>query len=89
MPDGSVRENREIMQVKQDGTWTFEIPSHPLGLKIFDEFSPKAAKDGTLLRIRSTIAALDPSASTRIQAQKVRMTQGWRVAAEICERDAP
>ena len=71
-PDGSVRENHEIMQVSPDAAWTFEIPSHPLGLKIFDEFSAKATKDGTLLLIRSTLTAIEPTASARIPAQKER-----------------
>ena len=87
--DGSVRENREIMQVSTDAAWTFEIPSHPLGLKIFDEFSAEPTEDGTLLRIRSTLTAIEPDASARIPAQKERMAQLWRKAAEICERDAP
>jgi hypothetical protein len=89
LPDGSVRENHEIMRVGEDCTWTFEIPSHPLGLKIFDEFSAKATKDGTSLRIRSTIIPLESAASARIKAQKERMAEVWKRAAKICERDAP
>jgi len=91
LQDGSIRKVREIMEVKADGTWTFEIPSHPLGLRVFDEFSAKAILGGgvTMLHIRCVLSALEPNASARIPAQKERMKQVWRRAAEICERDAP
>ncbi len=42
MPDGSTREMEEILTLKPDGSWTFEIPNHPTGLHIFDEFRTEA-----------------------------------------------
>src|SRR5579884_1958865 len=57
LPDGSVREQFEIMQVKQDGSWTFEIPNHSLGFHILDEFSVESKNEEkeTILHIHSTI----------------------------------
>jgi hypothetical protein len=89
MPDGSARDWQETLTLKSDGSWTFEIPNHPTGIHIFDEFRTEAAPEGTRLHIRSKLTPRDPSAVSRIAMQKERMTQGWKVAAEICERDAP
>ncbi len=88
-PDGSTRDMVEILHVKPDGSWTFEIPEHPLGFHILDEFRPEPVANGTKLHIRSVITPREASATSRIQTQKERMVQGWKVAAELCERDAP
>jgi hypothetical protein len=89
MPDGSTRDWQEILTLKPNGDWTFEIPSHPTGLHILDEFQPETTPEGTRLHIRSTLTPREPSAASRIAMQKERMSQAWKVAAEICERDAP
>jgi hypothetical protein len=89
MPDGSTREWHEILTLKPDGSWTFEIPNHPTGLHILDEFRTETVPEGTRLHIRSTLTPREPSAISLMGPQKERMTQGWKVAAEICEHDAP
>lgn len=89
MPDGSTRETQEILTLKPDRSWTFEIPKHPTGLHILDELRTEAVPEGTRLHIRSTLTPLEPSATGRVAMQKERMIQSWNVAAEICERDSP
>ncbi len=88
MPDGSAFDFQEILALKPDGSWTFKIPNG-MGFHITDEFRTESVPTGTKLIIRSTLTPLDPSADSRISAQKELMTQGWKGAAEICERDAP
>jgi len=87
MPDGSAFDFQEILTLKPDGSWTFEIPNG-MGFRIFDEFRTEPVSTGTKLTIRSTLTPLDPSAASRIAGQKELMTQGWKGAAQICERDA-
>ncbi len=87
-PDGSMFDMEEVMALKPDGSWTFEIPNHPRGFHIFDEFRIEPTPGGSKLNIRSTLTPRVPSANSQLATQKERMTQGWRVAAEICERDA-
>jgi len=60
-----------------------------MGFHITDEIRTEPVATGTKLVIRGTLTPLDPSAASRISAQKEIMTQGWKGAAEICERDAP
>jgi hypothetical protein len=93
LPDGSVREQFEIMQVKQDGSWTFEIPNHSLGFHILDEFSVESKNEEkeTILHIHSTITP-NPSipyseAKPRLETLSKSMGTVWRRAAEICEQD--
>ena len=88
MPDGSTFDFQEILTLKPDGSWTFEVPN-ALGFRIMDEFRSEAVPTGTKLIIRSTLTPLDASAASRISTQKELMTQSWKGAAEICERDAP
>jgi len=88
MPDGSTFDFQEILALKPDGSWTFEVPN-ALGFRIMDEFRPEAVPTGTKLTIHSTLTPLDPSAASRISMQKELMIQGWKGAVEICERDAP
>ena len=87
-PDGSTRDWQELLTMKTDGSWAFEIPNHPAGLHILDEFRTEPTTGGAKLIIRSTLTPQDPSAASRIPTQKERMTQAWKIAAEICERDA-
>jgi len=88
MPDGSAFDFQEILNLKPDGSWTFEI-SNGMGFRILDEFRAEPAQMGTKLTIQSTLTPLDASAANRISTQKELMTQGWKGAAKICERDAP
>ena len=88
MPDGSAFDFQEILALKPDGNWTFEVPN-AIGFRIMDEFRTESVPTGTKLIIHSTLTPLDPSAASRISKQKEIMTQGWKGAAEICERDAP
>jgi hypothetical protein len=88
MPDGSAFDFHEILNLKPDGSWTFEIPNG-MGFHIMDEFRTEPVPTGTKLTIRSSLTALDASAANRISMQKELMTQGWKGAAKICERDAP
>ena len=88
MPDGAAFDFKEILIVKPDGGWRFEIPNG-MGFRIMDEFRVEAVPTGTKLTIRSTLTPLDSSAANRISTQKELMTQGWKGAAKICERDAP
>ena len=88
MPDGSAFDFQEILALKPDGSWTFEIPNG-MGFRILDEFRAEPAPMGTKLTIQSTLTPLDSSAADRISTQKELMTQGWKGAAKICERDAP
>jgi len=87
-PDGTTREAQEILSLKSDGSWTFEVPNG-VGFRIVDEFRTESVPTGTKLIIRSTLTPLDHSAASRISALKEFMIQGWKDAAEICERDAP
>jgi hypothetical protein len=89
MPDGSTRDWQEVLTIKPDGNWSFEIPEHPAGFHILDEFQLEPVSNGTKLHIRSTLTLRDASAASRIQSQKERMIQAWKTAGEICERDAP
>jgi len=88
MPDGSAFDFQEILALKPDGSWTFEIPNG-MGFHIKDEFRTESVPSGTKLTIRSTLTPLDAAAASRISAQKELMTQGWKGAVGICERDAP
>ena len=87
MPDGSAFDFQEILVLKPDGSWAFEIPNG-MGFHIMDEFRTESVPTGSKLIIRSTLTPLDTSAASRISAQKEIMSQGWKGAAEICERDA-
>jgi hypothetical protein len=87
-PDGLAFDFQEILTMKPDGSWTFDIPNG-VGFHIIDEFRAEPAPTGTKLTIRSTLTPLDPAAASRISTQKQIMTQSWKGAAEICERDAP
>jgi len=90
MPDGSSIEVLEVLNLEPDGTWTYDVPTpNPLGIHVFDEFRPEPTPEGTKLSIHSTLIPQDTSAMTRMSALKEVMIQGWKQAAEICERDAP
>jgi hypothetical protein len=87
MPDGSAFDFPEILVLKPDGSWTYDLPN-AMGFHIMDEFRTESVPTGTKLIIRSTLTTLDPSAASRIAAQKELMIQSWKGAAIICERDA-
>ena len=90
MPDGSNLDVREILNLKPDGTWTYEVPNpNPMGIRVFDEFRTEPTPDGTRLLIHSTLTAEEPSAASAVAGLKEFMIQGWKLAAQICERDAP
>lgn len=89
LPDGSTPDFQEILKLNPDGTWQFDIPNTPVGIHLFDEFRTESTPDGTKLLIHSTLTPKDPSATTRIAMLKEFMITGWKLAAEICERDAP
>ena len=90
MPNGSNVEVQEILNLKPDGTWTYEVPTpNATGIRVFDEFRAEPTRDGTKLLIHSTLTAEDPSATSGIAGLKEFMIQGWKGAAQICERDAP
>ena len=90
LPDGSTPEMQEILNLKPDGSWTYEVPyPNPTGIQIFDEFRTEPTPNGTRLLIHSTLTPRDPSATTRVSRLKEIMIQGWKLAAEICEHDAP
>jgi hypothetical protein len=88
LPDGTAFQLKEILTLKPDGSWTFEVPS-AMGFQILDEFKTEPASNGTKLTIHSTLTPQDPAAAGRMAMQKQLMTEGWKKAAEICERDAP
>jgi hypothetical protein len=89
-PDGSTLELQEILNLKPDGSWTYEIPyPNPLGIHIMDEFRTEPTLNGTKLLIHSTLTPRDPSATSRVSSLKEYMTQGWKNAAKLCEHDAP
>jgi hypothetical protein len=90
MPDGSNAEIKEVLNLKPDGNWTYDVPCpNPTGIHVFDEFRTEATADGTKLLIHSTLTPEDPSATSRVAALKEFMITGWKLAAEICDRDAP
>jgi len=90
MPDGSTLEVLEVLNLKPDGSWTYDVPyPNPLGIHVFDEFRPDPSPEGTKLMIHSTLTPGDASGMTHISELKGYMLQGWKLAAEICERDAP
>ena len=60
---------QEILALKPDGSWTFEIPNG-MGFHIMDEFRTEAIPTGTKLTIHSIITPLDSSAASRISVQK-------------------
>jgi len=89
MPDGSNAETQEILNLKPDGSWTYDVPlPNPTGIHVFDEFRTEATPDGTKLLIHSTLTPENPSAASRIGWLKEWMVTGWKQAAEVCERDA-
>ena len=88
LPDGFTFNMREILTLKPDGSWMFEIPNG-LGFHILDEFRTELAPNGTKLIIKSTLTPQDPTAADRMTSQKELMTEGWKGAAQLCERDAP
>ena len=88
MPDGFTFNFREILTLKPDGSWTFEIPNG-LGFRIFDEFRIEPGPSGTKLIIRSTLTPQDAAAAGHMSSQKELMIEGWKGAAKLCERDAP
>ena len=90
MPDGANLEVREILNVKPDGSWTYDVPCpNVMGIHVFDEFRPESTPEGTRLFIHSTLTPEDASAGGRVSGLKEFMIQGWKLAAEVCQRDAP
>jgi hypothetical protein len=87
-PDGTERETKETLHIKDESSWSFDV-IHPAGFRILDEFRVVPVKEGTRLEIRSKLTPLTPGAESIMAAQKQRMAEGWKIAAEICERDAP
>ena len=89
MPDGSTPEVQEFLNLKPDGSWTYEVPyPNATGIHVFDEFRTEPTPEGTRLLIHSTLTPGDPSTTSRIAALKEFMIQGWKLATEICEHDA-
>jgi hypothetical protein len=90
LPDGSTMELQEVLTLKSDGNWTYEILyPNPLGTHIFDEFRAEPTPNGTRLLIHSTLTPRDPAAANRVSGLKEIMISNWKQAAEICEHDAP
>jgi hypothetical protein len=90
MPDGSNVEVQEILNLKPDGSWTYDVPCpNAMGIHVFDEFRTEPTPDGTRLLIHSTLTAGDYSAASRVSGLKEFMIQGWKQAAAVCEHDAP
>ncbi len=87
-PDGTERQTQETLHLKDDGSWSFDV-IHPAGFHILDEFHAVPIQERTRLEIRSRLTPLTPGAESVIAVQKQRMAEGWKVVAEICERDAP
>jgi len=88
MPDGSKAEVREILNMKPDGSWTYDVPNpNPTGIHVFDEFRTEPTMEGTKLVIHSTLTPEDASATSRVPGLKEFMIQGWKLAAEVCEHD--
>ncbi len=86
-PDGTDRQTQETLKMREDGSWSFDV-IHPAGLHILDEFRVVPVEGGTRIEIRSKITPQVQGAESTIHIQKQRMVQGWKIAAEICERDA-
>jgi hypothetical protein len=90
MPDGSKVEVREILTMKPDGSWTYDVPyPNPTGVHVFDEFRTESTAEGTKLLIHSTLTPEDASATSRVSGLKEFMIQSWKLAAQVCEHDAP
>jgi hypothetical protein len=90
MPDGSNAEVQEILDLKPDGSWTYEVPYPNLtGVHVFDEFRAEATPNGTRLLIHSTLTPRDSSGTSGVSGLKELMVHGWKLAAEICEHDTP
>ena len=90
LPDGSTPELQEVLNLKPDGSWTYEVLyPNPTGIHIFDEFRTEPTPNGTRLLIHSTLTPRDPAATSRVSGLKEIMIQGWKLAAEVCEHDAP
>jgi len=89
LPDGSTRELIEVLNLKPDGTWTYELPyPNPTGIHVFDEFRVEPALEGTKLVIRSTLTPRDPAATSRLSGLKETIIWTWKNAADVCEHDA-
>ncbi len=86
-PDGTERQTQETLHMHEDGSWTFDV-IHPAGFHILDEFRTVPVEGGTRLEIRSKLTPQVQGAESGIPMQKQRMVQAWKIAAEICERDA-
>jgi hypothetical protein len=90
LPDGSTPELKEILNLKPDESWTYEVPyPNPMGIEVFDEFRTEPTPNGTKLIIHSTLTPRDPAAAGHVSGLKQLMIQSWKQAAEICEHDAP
>jgi hypothetical protein len=89
LPDGSTPELQEVLKLKADGSWTYELPyPNPIGIHVFDEFRTEPTADGTRLLIHSTLTPRDPDATSRLSGLKEIMIWTWKLAAEACEHDA-
>jgi len=89
MPDGSALEVLEVLNLKPDGSWTYELPyPNPMGIHVLDEFRTEPTPSGTRLLIYSTLTPRDPSAASRVSWLKEIMIWTWKLAAEVCEHDA-
>jgi hypothetical protein len=90
LPDGSTPELEEVLNLKPDGSWTYEVLyPNPTGIHILDEFRTEPTPNGTRLLIHSTLTPRDPDATSRVSGLKGIMIHGWKLAAEVCEHDAP
>jgi hypothetical protein len=90
LPDGSTQELQEVLNLKPDGSWTYEVVyPNPLGIHILDEFRAEPAPNGTRLSIHSTLTPREASATSHVSGLKEIMISTWKRAAEVCEHDAP
>jgi hypothetical protein len=90
LPDGSTPELQEVLNLKPDGSWTYELPHpNPTGIHVFDEFRAEPAPNGTRLLIHSTLTPRDPAAASGVSGLREIMIWTWKHAAEVCEHDAP
>lgn len=87
-PDGSERQTRETLHLREDGSWAFDV-EHPAGYSILDEFKAVPQDGRTRLEVRSKIVPKTPSAEAKLESQREAMIKLWKAMVDICERDAP
>lgn len=85
--DASVEEFREILWLREDGSWIFEATDYP-GFIIRSEYWLRLAPNGVYLHISTLLTPLDTAHASRMSAEIESLTEFFKGAAEICERNA-